>query len=476
LPPPKLEWSPLQLAIFEDIAHGSGHTVVIARAGSSKTTTLVEGVKYIPKNCKNLFVAFNKNIAEELKDKLPSYVEARTMHSLGYAAVRERFGKVALDPEKTFNLAQQYLESQGIKKQAKYAIETTFSLKRTVGLCKGYLYDTPSKIDILMDDFDIDCGLLDRDDFLKAVCQLLRRGKEMVNVIDYDEMIYFPYVYNLPTPKFDRVFIDEEQDFNGGQIHLALKACKADGRVLACADDRQALYSWRGADSKAVDNIVKKLNAKILPLSVSYRCAKNIISLAQEIVPDIEHAPWAVDGLVEEADEDRFLTKVKPGDFILSRINAPIIKYCLQLLKAGTPANILGRDVGASLAYMIKRSEAKTIPAFLKWLDRWKTAEVKRLREKNRSAIIVLDKVQCLEGLCENVKTIDDVLENIKRLFNDGDDSTRVILSTVHRAKGLERNRVWLLMNTFRFGDTVEEKNIEYVGITRAKTELYLVR
>lgn len=470
------EWSKLQLAIFQDIAHGKGHTLVDAKAGSAKTSTLVEGVKYIPKHCKNLFVAFNKNIAEELKEKLPSYVEARTLHSLGFSAVRERFGKVALDPEKAFNLATQLVEASGIKKQEKYAFETIIALKRSVGLCKSYLYDTPSKIDILMDDFDIDCGLFERDEFIKAVCKLLRQGKEMTKVIDYDEMIYFPYVYNLPTPKFDRVFVDEAQDLNAGQIHLALKACKADGRILAMGDRFQALYKFRGADEKAIDNIQKKLSAKTLPLSISYRCAKDIIALAQTIVPDIEHAPWAKDGLVEPADEDRFLTKVKPGDFILSRVNAPIIKYCLQLLKMGVPANILGRDVGASLAYMIKRSEAKTITAFLKWLDNWKNAEVKRLREKNRSAIIILDKVQCLEGLCENAKTIEDALDNIKRLFNDGDDSTRVILSTVHRAKGLERERVWLLMNTFRFGDSEEEKNIEYVGITRAKGELYLVR
>lgn len=474
--PPQLQWSPLQLAIFEDIAKGQGHTAVIARAGASKTTTLVEGVRYIPKNCKNLFVAFSKDIADTLRERLPSYVEARTMHSFGYSAVRERFGKVALDPEKAFNLATLLLEDQGFKKQEKYAFETIIALKRTVGLCKSYLFDTPSKIDILMDDFDIDCGLFDRDDFVKAVCKLLRQGKEMTKVIDYDEMVYFPYVYNLPVPKFDRVFVDEAQDLNAGQIHLALKACKPDGRILAVGDNRQALYGFRGADDKALDNIIKKLNAKTLPLSISYRCAKSIIARAQEIVPDIEYAPWATEGLVEEADQDTFLPRVRPGDFVLSRINAPIIKYCLQLLKAGVPANIMGRDVGASLAFMIKRSEAKTIPAFLKWLDHWKAAEVKRLREKNRSAIIVIDKVQCLEGLCENAKTIDDVLDNIKRLFNDGDDSTRVILSTVHRAKGYERERVWLLMNTFRFGDSEEEKNIEYVGITRAKRELYLVR
>jgi superfamily I DNA/RNA helicase len=141
--------------------------------------------------------------------------------------------------------------------------------------------------------------------------------------------------------------------------------------VCAVGDNFQAIYSWAGADSESINNIQKRLNAKVLPLPISYRCAKNIVKLAQELVPDIQHAPLAKDGAVSYIKEKELLTSVAPGDFILSRINAPLIKYCLKLLKLGIPANIQGRDVGANLSFLIKKSKKKTVKSFLDWLSKW---------------------------------------------------------------------------------------------------------
>ena len=63
-PAVKRDWSDYQKAIFKDIAKGEGHTVVIARAGSAKTSSLVEGSKYIPKGKKSLFCAFRQTKEE----------------------------------------------------------------------------------------------------------------------------------------------------------------------------------------------------------------------------------------------------------------------------------------------------------------------------------------------------------------------------------------------------------------------------
>src|SRR5271165_2210458 len=78
----KHNWSDYQKAIFRNIATGTGNLIVIARAGSAKTSTLVEGSRYIPKGKKSLFCAFNKHIQEELKSRLGSYIECSTLHSL----------------------------------------------------------------------------------------------------------------------------------------------------------------------------------------------------------------------------------------------------------------------------------------------------------------------------------------------------------------------------------------------------------
>ena len=473
---PKLEWSTYQKDIFRDVAYGSGHTIIVARAGSSKTTSLVESIKYIPKKLKTLFVAFNKKIAEELNERInKSYCDTMTLHSLGFRAIRNAFGSdVVLNNDKAFYIAKELLEPFKASKQEQDDYETIQSLCNIVGLCKGHLIDTPTKIDELMDKFGIDVGDIDREDFIKLVCQCLKQCKNNKKVIDFNDMVWFCAVYNLSPGSYDRVFIDEAQDLNAAQIQLALSACKKDGRICAVGDNFQAIYAFAGADSESINNIQKRLNAKTLPLPISYRCATSIIKLAQELVPDIQPAPFAKEGSVSYIKEKELLTSVAPGDFILSRVNAPLIKYCLKLLKMKVPANIQGRDVGANLSYLIKKSKKKTVESFLIWLTKWGKEEIKRLQEKNRDATIVIDKIECLENLCEEAKTLDDVKDNIKELFVDGDDSKRVILSSVHKSKGLERARVFVLGWTLRESNQ-EECNIKYVAFTRAKESLFIV-
>ena len=73
--------------------------------------------------------------------------------------------------------------------------------------------------------------------------------------------------------------------------------------------------------------------------------------------------------------------------------------------------------------------------------------------------------------------TIKDLKETIEKLFNDVADDNKVILSTTHKAKGLERDRVFILADTYRkSGAGGEEDNLFYVAITRCKKELFFIR
>ena len=291
-------------------------------------------------------------------------------------------------------------------------------------------------------------------------------------------MIWFPFVYNLNVGKFDVVFVDEAQDLNQAQMAMVMSAIKAGGRAIAVGDPAQSIYQFRGADSEAIPNFINKLSAKTLPLSVTYRCPKKVVELAQEVVPDIEAFEKSPDGKIENIFTNELLKKVVPGDFVLSRTNAPLIKYCMALLKSGVPANIQGRDIGANLLYFIKKSKAKTINDFIKYVNNWREQEIKRLLSEKKNTDVIEDKTECLLNLCEGTLTIKDLKETIDKLFNDVDDNKKVIFSTTHKAKGLERDRVFVLTNTYRYGPGVtgEEANLWYVAITRSKSELYLVR
>jgi len=469
---PKRNWSDFQKAIFRDIATGPGHTVVIARAGSGKTSTIVEGFKYIPRGQKTLMVAFNKSIADELKQRAASYIDVMTLHSLGFRAIKQSFGNVVLENDKSRAIVS------GIIGDDYELWELNQSICKCVSLCKGFLFDTPKRIEELIDQFGIEIFDLTPEKFIEHVVKTLSIAKSQKNVIDFDDMIWFPFVYRLNVGKWDTVFVDEAQDLNAAQIAMVMSAVKPTGRIIAVGDPAQSIYQFRGADSEAMPNFINKLKAKTLPLSVTYRCPKKIVKIAQEVVPDIEAAANAPEGIVVDLDTADLLKTVKRGDFILSRTNAPLIKYCMALLRAGVPANIQGRDVGANLIYFIKKSKAKTINAFIKYVNDWQDQEVKRLLSEKKNAENCMDKAECLLNLCEGTLTIKDLKETIEKLFNDVDDTNKVILSTTHKAKGLERDRVFILVNTYRYGPGVlgEEANLWYVAVTRSKSELYLVK
>ena len=300
--------------------------------------------------------------------------------------------------------------------------------------------------------------------------------KNDVARIDFDDMIWFPIVHKMNLEKYDFVFIDESQDLNKSQIELALGSCKPGGRVISVGDEYQAIYGFRGADSNAIQNIVDRMESKRLPLSVTYRCAKSIVKEAQVYVPAIQAAANAKEGIVADLPASKLVESVKPGDFILSRINAPLIGYCFELIKAGIPANIQGREVGKGLSALIKKSKCSDVIEFLQWLQTWREFECMRLSALNKSVDLVNDKADCLEAFCEGCKTLAEVNAAIEKIFTDGDDKSRVILSSTHKAKGLERERVYILRDTYRPNKGQEEVNLMYVAITRAISELYYVR
>jgi superfamily I DNA/RNA helicase len=482
------EWSAYQLAVFADLAEGRGHTVVLARAGSGKSTTIEEGVSRIPPKHKALLVAFNKPIAEELKARLAKRniqnAEASTCHSYGLRQCRSAFGRgLRIDADKSYRLLDELRLAQGWSAAARNA------LVRAAGLAKATLSESHEAIDVLIDNYQIDAnGSVDlgdpqeRDDFVHRVSQLVEAAKNDTSCVDFDDMVWFPVVHNLKCWQFDLVLVDETQDLNKCQVELILKACKPHGRIIAVGDDRQSIYAFRGADEDAVSRLIERLDAKVLKLTVSYRCARSIVDTAREIVPDFEPAPNAPDGIVERANYGRIEKDAVPGDFVLSRTNAPLVRLCWHLIRAGKRATIKGRDIGGGLRLLVERAKkagTKTVPELIAYAETWAQKERTRLLSRKppreSAAQAVDDKVECIGALCADVPTIDQVLAKIEALFSDESDASRILLSSTHKAKGLEADRVWVLASTYRKRPGTQEDNLWYVATTRAKNHLILV-
>lgn len=459
------QWSIFQRAIFADVAEGKGHVLVRARAGTGKTTTIVEALKHVPAGSSALLVAFNKAIATELEGRAPQGVAVKTLHAFGYAALRNAF-RTSTDFNKVERIARSLFG------QIPGAI--LGNLGKLVSRAKSTLAADESDLDRLIDDLDLDVPEDERSDFIGRAAEILGACYRDTRTCDFDDMIWLAVRHGVRVPTFDLVFVDETQDLNAAQIELALMAVKRGGRVVAVGDDRQAIYGFRGADERAVDDIVSRLGARVLPLSITYRCGKAIVALAQAIVPDYEAAPTAPEGIVRQATDATMRAEAAPGDFVISRKNAPLISTCLGFLAAGKPATIAGRDIGAGLLALVNKSKAATVPALLEWIDAWEKAECVRLAARKRDTQPATDKADCIEALTDGATSVAEVRARIEALFSDKDDSHRIVCTTTHKAKGLERERVWVLADTFSTA-TTEEDNLWYVAITRAKSELCLL-
>jgi superfamily I DNA/RNA helicase len=467
-PAPKHDWSEYQKAVFRDIAKGEGHTLVIARAGSAKTSSLVEGARYVPKGKKALFCAFNKAIQEELRARLPSYIECLTLHSLGFRGIKLRFGNVEVDNDKCWKIVEELA--------GKDDYDLIANLCRTVHFCKHYLVDTPSKIDELIAENGIDLCDVEIGQFIRYVIQALRLCKERTTSVDFDDMVYLPFVYRINVGKFHYVFVDEAQDMSKAMIELALSAVAADGRVIAVGDPQQAIYSFMGADSHVFDNLRERLHPKELTLPICYRCPKKIVALAQTLVPDILPHDGSPEGEIIDVGVQDLLKLAKKGSCVLSRLNAPLIKLCMLFLKNNTPANIMGRDIGNGLQYLIKKSKKKTIKELLQWLVKWEEQEKENLRIKypKASGEFISDRAECIRMLCEGASTIQEVKSNLDQLFQENERSKIVLFSSIHRYKGSEAHHVFVLMDTLRSSNE-EELNLQYISFTRSKSVLYRV-
>lgn len=85
------------------------------------------------------------------------------------------------------------------------------------------------------------------------------------------------------------------------------------------------------------------------------------------------------------------------------------------------------------------------------------------------------DKVEALEALCDGAADLTEAVGRIDRIFSEISEGRHIVLSSIHRAKGLEWDRVFMLENTLK-ETSVEERNLRYVGVTRAREHLVLVQ
>lgn len=499
-------WSPQQEAVFlwfqtrqvpaRSVFGGSPtdqstsqaqHLVVRARAGTGKTTTIVEGVTRMPER-QILLAAFNKEIARELQGRIRDRrVEVKTLHGLGLRYIRRNWNVQVEEDDQRGDRAMTLARASCQALLTPALADLPDPIVRLVSVLHTKVRELEPRAQAAgVADIAARFDMLPSEEWategwdLPRVCQAvvgaMTRACERTAVVDYADMIFLPVRMGWVRPWFDAVVVDEAQDMTGVQLEIAGGACRRGGRICLVGDDRQGIYGFRGADVGALDRLKEQLCAAELGLTVTYRCGTSIVALAQQLVPDYQAADGAPAGEIVRCDDEAMLDQAREGDFVISRKNAPLVKVCMSLLKRGVRARVRGRDIGRGIVALIRRLKLSSVADLAAALARHVEREERRaqsLSETARDARVefVRDQRDVVTALAEDASSIADLEQRVESLFSD--DATRgaVLCSTVHKVKGLEADRTFLLEGTFRRG-TVEEDNIRYVAITRARTRL----
>lgn len=515
------------------------HIIVQALAGTGKTTTLLEGIKIVKGLGTNLtpspqqqavwdamelskdhaktigFVAFNKSISQELQQRVPSGVEAMTLHSLGFKAVLKTFDRVKVENNRVSNIICEITGKDiwELRKKNQVMLSATQEL---VNLCKMNLVNYDDNIELfqgLASNYDIDLNG-SRTEVFELVPRVLELCMDVAKdkCLDFSDMIWLPTVLNLQVSKYDLLLVDERQDLSRCQQALALMSGQ---RIVAVGDSHQSIYGFCGADAEACANLKQLLlgtgrEVIELPLTVTRRCGKAIVKEAQKFVPEFEAHESCVEGKVYTSTLDvtrykgmagdgtgpiadgGYTAIAKSGDMVLCRTNAPLISECFKFLKQGRKAIIAGRDIGQGLIKLINKLEKKadgltayTIANLVSDLEQWyKQESEKELAKRNPSdakLASISDKHDCLQCFCEDAATVKEVTDKIERIFSDT-ETDGIRLSSGHKSKGLEAKRVFILQldGGYQFkpknaNDAQQEINLRYVMCTRAIEELVYV-
>lgn len=300
--------------------------------------------------------------------------------------------------------------------------------------------------------------------------------------------------------------IDEAQDMDEHQFALvqALIEENEDMRVIAVGDDDQNIFEGvhQKAGSKSVDlnRFIELYKAKKYELFENYRSVKKIVDFTNLFVQDIPNR-LKINPIQAVSDEEgsvkvrkfdspnmeypivEHLKKYPPQGTVcvLTQTNDDALKMTALLNHENIKAKLIQSSDGFSLYDLVEFRD------FVKWLSKnenpvissgeWDTSISKLEDVYQKSSLLPI----CLKALKVYQKHNDRLYRNDLKLFLmeskisdfERGKENEVVISTIHKAKGREFDRVYMMIKDQR-ASTAQGRRVLYVGFTRAKKQLYV--
>ncbi|MGY2793547.1 ATP-dependent exoDNAse (exonuclease V) beta subunit [Thermostichus sp. MS-CIW-36] len=464
-----------QKAVVEAAKTGS-HLKVVAFAGAGKTFTLVEVAKALAGK-RILYLTFSKALAKEAKQKFGSLADVMTNHALAYKETGKLFAEKKCLGGSLFKARYQLKEDMpdldcllewGFRDRE----EALFPVLETVNRFTQSEVETVTAEhipEILR--LEIEAEDERFDDFAACLVPLAQRAWELL----VDPEASYPVshdvylkLYQLSRPQlpYDVILFDEAQDANPAMLGILLPQA---ARRIFVGDPHQQIYAWRGAV-----NAMERLDGQELPLSQSFRFKEHIADEASELL-------YLFKGETRRVRGNPY-PKQDGSTAILSRTNVGALREVLVLLDQGKKVALVNKikelTDALEAAYRLYQGQEPRHPEFSLFRS-WE--QLKYLIERFPS---IAAQYRPYERLVEEYKdTIPKVCRTLSNSLVD-EEHAEVVVSTAHRSKGREWDRVTLAEDftgvtlaqenpTHRCVKLYpEEANLTYVAFTRARDTL----
>jgi DNA helicase II / ATP-dependent DNA helicase PcrA len=342
----------LNSAQHDAVTHGDGPLLIIAGAGTGKTTTLASRVAFHISNGidprRIVLLTFTRRAAQEMTRRVDGILRklrgdgvrtpggeavwSGTFHAIGTRLLRLHGASIELDPGFT-------IMDRGDSEDLMGAVRTQLRLSRTDRRFpqKGTCMDIYSRCvnsqrpleEVLRSSFP---WCLEHEADLKRLCGEYVERKLATGVLDYDDILLY-WVGLLEDPaagaevrkRFDHVLVDEFQDSNALQARI-VALLRPDGTgVTVVGDDAQSIYSFRAADVRNILDFPSLFEGvDVLPLEQNYRSTQPILDATNRVIAGAverhEKSLWTAreggerPAVVTCSDED------EQTDFVIRRV------------------------------------------------------------------------------------------------------------------------------------------------------------
>ncbi|MBC7420269.1 MAG: ATP-dependent helicase [Bdellovibrio sp.] len=278
------------------VAHNTGPLLILAGAGSGKTTVLVSRTgrlidERIAKASQIAVLTFTNKSARELKHRVQLKVGDRakglwagTFHSFGLQLLRKNYKKIGLSSH--FGVLDQSDSQAVIKellKEVKNSTKEKFDADKLMNLVNllragkkipvGYLDEYHELAEVLMPKYEARLKTLGVTDFEGLLLEPLRLFKN------------HPEVLMELQNQFSQVMVDEFQDTNLEQMKLIRALADVHQNLTVVGDDDQSIYGWRGAEISNILNFPSEFeNCAVVKLERNYRSTSTILDLGNEVI------------------------------------------------------------------------------------------------------------------------------------------------------------------------------------------------